>query len=81
MFNDLQPAALAERPALAQVIEVARDSGALGAQVSGSGPTVVALAENGEQARKIGSALESLPQVGRVVVITGPAGGARIERE
>lgn len=38
--NDLQPATLSLRPELEQTIERLRDAGALGAQVSGSGPTV-----------------------------------------
>src|SRR3954451_3106277 len=38
--NDLQPATLRLRPELERVIEELRAAGALGAQVSGSGPTV-----------------------------------------
>jgi 4-diphosphocytidyl-2-C-methyl-D-erythritol kinase len=37
--NDLQPAAMTLRPELSAVIDELRDAGALGAQVSGSGPT------------------------------------------
>jgi 4-diphosphocytidyl-2-C-methyl-D-erythritol kinase len=39
LANDLQPAALSLRPELAEPIAALRDAGALGAQVSGSGPT------------------------------------------
>jgi 4-diphosphocytidyl-2-C-methyl-D-erythritol kinase len=39
LANDLQPAALSLRPELAEPIAGLRDAGALGAQVSGSGPT------------------------------------------
>jgi 4-diphosphocytidyl-2-C-methyl-D-erythritol kinase len=41
--NDLQPATLRLRPELAKTIEVLLGAGALGAQVSGSGPTVFGL--------------------------------------
>jgi 4-diphosphocytidyl-2-C-methyl-D-erythritol kinase len=41
--NDLQPAVLALRPDLEQVLESLRDAGALGELVSGSGPTCFAL--------------------------------------
>jgi 4-diphosphocytidyl-2-C-methyl-D-erythritol kinase len=41
--NDLQPAALRLRPELQQTIELLKEAGALGAQVSGSGPTVFGL--------------------------------------
>ena len=40
LTNDLQSAACSLRPALSLVLEVGRDYGALGAIVSGSGPTV-----------------------------------------
>ena len=41
--NDLQPAVLALRPELEQVLESLQQAGALGALVSGSGPTCFAL--------------------------------------
>jgi 4-diphosphocytidyl-2-C-methyl-D-erythritol kinase len=44
--NDLQPAALALRPELSPVLASLRGAGALGALVSGSGPTCFALFEN-----------------------------------
>ena len=44
--NDLQPAALALRPQLSAVLASLRGAGALGALVSGSGPTCFALFEN-----------------------------------
>lgn len=52
--NDLQPATLRLRPELAQTIELLLGTGALGAQVSGSGPTVFGVfpdRESAEQAR------------------------------
>jgi 4-diphosphocytidyl-2-C-methyl-D-erythritol kinase len=38
--NDLEPAALALRPELEETLAAVRDAGALGARVTGSGPTV-----------------------------------------
>jgi 4-diphosphocytidyl-2-C-methyl-D-erythritol kinase len=43
LSNDLQEAALSLRPELSATLERVRDAGALGAQVSGSGPTVFGL--------------------------------------
>jgi 4-diphosphocytidyl-2-C-methyl-D-erythritol kinase len=43
LANDLQPAALSLRPALAEPIAALHDAGALAAQVSGSGPTTFGL--------------------------------------
>ena len=43
LANDLQPAALSLRPDLATTLERLRSDGALGAAVSGSGPTCFGL--------------------------------------
>ena len=50
LHNDLQDAALSLRPALAQTLERVRGAGALGAMVSGSGPTVFGIFESAEAA-------------------------------
>ena len=55
--NDLQPATLSLRPELAAVIETLRDAGALGAQVSGSGPTVFGLFADRDAAEGAASAI------------------------
>jgi 4-diphosphocytidyl-2-C-methyl-D-erythritol kinase len=49
--NDLQPATLRLRPELAGTIELLQTAGALGAQVSGSGPTVFGLFADAAAAR------------------------------
>ncbi|MCW2615152.1 MAG: 4-diphosphocytidyl-2C-methyl-D-erythritolkinase, partial [Frankiales bacterium] len=46
LANDLQPAAVALQPGLRLLLDAARDLGALGAVVSGSGPTVALLARD-----------------------------------
>jgi 4-diphosphocytidyl-2-C-methyl-D-erythritol kinase len=50
LSNDLEPAALSLRPDLATTLERLRSEGALGALVSGSGPTCFGLFEDGSAA-------------------------------
>ena len=50
LTNDLQEAALSLRPELAEVLESGREFGALGALVSGSGPTLAFLVDGPEGA-------------------------------
>jgi 4-diphosphocytidyl-2-C-methyl-D-erythritol kinase len=66
--NDLQPAALSLRPELAAALERLREAGALGAGVSGSGPTCFGLFEAAEAAA---AAAASIP--GAVVSAFRPA--------
>jgi 4-diphosphocytidyl-2-C-methyl-D-erythritol kinase len=56
--NDLQPAALALRPELAGVLASLRGHGALGALVSGSGPTCFGLFENRATAEVVAAKLD-----------------------
>jgi len=56
--NDLQPAALALRPELAAVLASLRAAGALGALVSGSGPTCFALFEDRTAAAEAAAKIE-----------------------
>jgi 4-diphosphocytidyl-2-C-methyl-D-erythritol kinase len=56
--NDLQPATLRLRPELSDTIQVLSDAGALGAQVSGSGPTVFGIFANADAAT---AAAEQIP--------------------
>ena len=55
--NDLQPAALSLRPDLERRLELLREAGALGAAVSGSGPTCFGLFEEPEVAREAAASL------------------------
>jgi 4-diphosphocytidyl-2-C-methyl-D-erythritol kinase len=73
--NDLQWAALDLKPELQEVIDRAKAAGALTAVVSGSGPTVFAIAKDAESARAI-----ALKFGNSAVVTTGPALGAKVER-
>jgi 4-diphosphocytidyl-2-C-methyl-D-erythritol kinase len=76
--NDLQPAALALRPALRPVLDAARSLGALGAVVSGSGPTVAVLARDDAHAAALAAALTSQGACSDVRRAVGPVGGARV---
>jgi 4-diphosphocytidyl-2-C-methyl-D-erythritol kinase len=58
LANDLQPAALALRPELARVLGSLRSAGALGALVSGSGPTCFGLFEDRAAAEAVAAKLD-----------------------
>ena len=79
--NDLQPAALALRPALAEVLAAGADAGALAGIVSGSGPTCAFLAADPPHAGKIAERLlaAALPEVHAVKVAHGPVAGAHLQ--
>ncbi|MGH3367830.1 MAG: 4-(cytidine 5'-diphospho)-2-C-methyl-D-erythritol kinase [Nocardioidaceae bacterium] len=75
--NELQPAALSLRPGLSELLNVARACGALGAMVSGSGPTCVFLANDEAHALDIGVGLTSAGGCRTVHRVVGPVLGAR----
>ncbi len=77
LSNDLQNPACSLRPALSLVLEVGRDYGALGAIVSGSGPTVAFLVADEEAGLDLAVALTASGVVGSVARATGPVHGAR----
>ena len=76
--NDLQSAACSLRPALTLVLDVGEEYGALGAIVSGSGPTVAFLVENEEQGLDLAVAFTSSGVVGNVARAFGPVPGAKV---
>ena len=79
LVNDLQAPALRLRPELAETIAAATDAGALAVTLSGSGPTVAALARDAEHARTLAATLSGAPTVARAIPTRGPACGARNE--
>ena len=81
LVNDLTDAALSLRPELGGTLSAARAAGALAAIVSGSGPTVAALASSAHHADEIAERLAAAPAVARVLTTTGPAPGARVEQQ
>lgn len=78
LVNDLEPASLRLRPQLAAVLETGRDLGALGAIISGSGPTCAFLAANETAAVDLSVRLSSEGICRAVRRVTGPVPGARL---
>lgn len=78
LVNDLQPAATGLRPVLARTMAVGLGEGALGAVVSGSGPTVAFLVRDSEAALDLSVALSASGACSRVDRVTGPVPGARL---
>lgn len=78
LANDLQPAALALRPQLAQLLARGTELGAVGAIVSGSGPTVALLAANEAAAVELSAKLSGLGVCRAVKRVSGPVPGARL---
>ena len=78
LSNDLQPAAVSLLPRLRQALAAGREHGALGAIVSGSGPTCAFLARDGAHARDLAVALAGAGVCRTVASVTGPAPGATL---
>jgi 4-diphosphocytidyl-2-C-methyl-D-erythritol kinase len=78
LSNDLQPAALTLLPALRKTLAAGLELGALGAQVSGSGPTCLFLARTRERALDLAAALSGADVCWSVLVASGPVPGATI---
>ena len=76
--NDLQRAAVSLRPGLAMTLDVGDEYGALGAVVSGSGPTCAFLARDDEHALDLAVALTASGTCRTVTSAVGPVGGARV---
>lgn len=78
LSNELEPAALELAPELVETLAVAEDAGALGVLVSGSGPTVAALARDRRHALAVAAAITASGVADEVLTATGPAPGARV---
>ena len=78
LTNDLQPAALSLQPSLAALLELGPDHGALGAMVSGSGPTCAFLVADEEDAMELTVALSSSGLCRTVRRAHGPVPGAAV---
>jgi len=78
LINDLQPAACSLRPALRLILDVGQEYGALGAIVSGSGPTVAFLVSDEEHGLDLAVALSASGVVGSVTRAFGPVHGAKV---
>jgi 4-diphosphocytidyl-2-C-methyl-D-erythritol kinase len=78
LTNDLQPAAVSLRPDLRRALNAGREHGALGAIVSGSGPTCAFLAVDAGHARELAVSLTGAGVCRAVVQVKGPAAGAAV---
>jgi 4-diphosphocytidyl-2-C-methyl-D-erythritol kinase len=78
LVNDLQPAALDLQPRLKLVLEAGLEYGALGALVSGSGPTCAFLVDSESAAVDLSVALSADGLCRAVRRATGPVFGARV---
>ena len=76
LSNDLQPAALSLRPALAETLRAGADAGAIGVLVSGSGPTCAFLAKDAAAAADLAAALRSSGTCRDARPARGPVPGA-----
>ena len=76
LSNDLQEPALTLFPALRKTLDAGLEAGALGALVSGSGPTCFFLAGRAEDATELAVALSGAGVCRSVATATGPAAGA-----
>jgi 4-diphosphocytidyl-2-C-methyl-D-erythritol kinase len=81
LSNDLQAAALSLRPDLRRALAEGRELGALGAIVSGSGPTCAFLAANARHASELAVGLTGAGVCRGAVRVQGPAGGAAVTAE
>jgi 4-diphosphocytidyl-2-C-methyl-D-erythritol kinase len=78
LSNDLTEAALSLRPDLNDVLLVGRNAGALGAIISGSGPTCLFLAEDEAHRLDLAMALASSEVCADVIQARGPVPGAQL---
>jgi 4-diphosphocytidyl-2-C-methyl-D-erythritol kinase len=76
LSNELQPAALSLRPDLRRTLATGREYGALGAVVSGSGPTCAFLVTDAQRAVDLVVALTGAGVCRSAVRVTGPVQGA-----
>jgi 4-diphosphocytidyl-2-C-methyl-D-erythritol kinase len=78
LHNDLEPAALRLRPGLRRVLDTGRDLGAVGAVVSGSGPTCAFLARSEPEAVALAASLAGMGVCRSVRRVSGPVPGTRL---
>lgn len=81
LTNDLQPAALSMQPDLRRTLTAGREHGALGAIVSGSGPTCAFLARDTAHARELAVLLTGAGVCRATARASGPVPGATVVRD
>jgi 4-diphosphocytidyl-2-C-methyl-D-erythritol kinase len=78
LSNDLQEPALTLFPELRKTLDAGLEAGALGALLSGSGPTCFFLADGAEHAAELASVLSQAGVCRRALTATGPVPGATV---
>jgi 4-diphosphocytidyl-2-C-methyl-D-erythritol kinase len=78
LANDLQPAAFVLRPELRRTYDLGLEAGALGAVVSGSGPTCAFLCRDADDAAHVAAVLRMEEVAWDALVTTGPVPGAQV---
>jgi 4-diphosphocytidyl-2-C-methyl-D-erythritol kinase len=78
LSNDLQTPAIGLRPGLRRALDECAAAGAVGALVSGSGPTVAALAADEDGAEAVAAELAAGKSFRTVRAVHGPVPGARL---
>ncbi len=78
LANDLQAPALRLRPELRRALQTATEAGARAVLVSGSGPTVAALADGEDAAVRLAATLSGAGVFRTVRAVHGPVPGARL---
>ena len=73
LINDLEPAALSLMPSLRKTLDTGSDLGAIGAMVSGSGPTCIFLASSQDHAVNLAASLSGAGVCRSVRIAVGPA--------
>lgn len=81
LHNDLQPAAISLMPKLQRTMEAGIGAGALGAIVSGSGPTVAFLSAGRADSLDLMVALSATNVADEVVRAVGPVHGCQVVQE
>ncbi|MFJ9609214.1 4-(cytidine 5'-diphospho)-2-C-methyl-D-erythritol kinase [Kitasatospora sp. NPDC101176] len=76
LANDLQPAAVSLRPGLADTLKAGTEAGAIGALVSGSGPTCAFLVKDADAAAAVAEALRASGTCRTAHATYGPVPGA-----
>lgn len=78
LANDLQAAAVSLRPELRRTLAASREASALGAVVSGTGPTVAMLCRDRDHAVDVATAVAAAGHAGSTLVAASSPHGARL---
>lgn len=81
LANDLQAASLSLQPNLQRTLDLGMEAGALGAVISGSGPTCAFLTASDEESESVAERLGVFSGVRAVRTAVGPVAGAQVQHD